>query len=209
MLRAHYRLGQRRPPGESCVCVHPADDPAGFGPALQVVTDHGGMLLDSVTVLLHRLGVAYAAHDDPGVRGASQPGGRPARASNRKRPARRSTTDEAWIHVQLSPSVDSKALAEVERLLPKVLADVQQVAADAAAMIATLNDLAARHRHQHRRPLFGARPRGCRGAAALAGRRKLPAAGLPALPRCKTAWSSATGQADWASCAPAPVPAPG
>ncbi len=26
---------------------------------------------------------------------------------------------EAWIDVQLSPSVDRKALAEVERLLPK------------------------------------------------------------------------------------------
>jgi len=61
MLGAHYRLGQRRPAGDSCVCVYPADDPAGFGPALQVVTDHGGMLMDSVTVLLHRLGVGYDA----------------------------------------------------------------------------------------------------------------------------------------------------
>ena len=39
---------------------------------------------------------------------------------------------EAWIHVQLSPSVDRKTLAEVERLLPRCLADVQRVAADAA-----------------------------------------------------------------------------
>ncbi len=61
MLSAHYRLGQSRPAGESRVAVYPADDPAGFGPALQVVTDHGGMLMDSVTVLLHRLGVGYAA----------------------------------------------------------------------------------------------------------------------------------------------------
>src|ERR1700679_2581642 len=61
MLAAHYRRGRYRPPGESCVQVYPADDPAGFGPALQVVTDHGGMLMDSVTVLLHRLGVTYTA----------------------------------------------------------------------------------------------------------------------------------------------------
>ena len=60
MLRAHYRLGECRPESQSCVCVHPVDDPDGFGPALQVVTDHGSMLLDSVTVLLHRLGVGYA-----------------------------------------------------------------------------------------------------------------------------------------------------
>src|SRR6201999_692785 len=61
MLSAHYRLGLHRPDGESPVAVYPADDPAGVGPALQVVTDHGGMLMDSVTVLLHRLGVGYAA----------------------------------------------------------------------------------------------------------------------------------------------------
>ena len=57
LLSAHYRLGRHRPPGASCVAVYHDDDPAGFGPALQVVTDHGGMLMDSVTVLLHRLGV--------------------------------------------------------------------------------------------------------------------------------------------------------
>ena len=61
MLSAQYRLGQRRPPGESCVCVYPAGDPGEIGPSLQVVTDHGGMLMDSVTVLLHRLGVGYTA----------------------------------------------------------------------------------------------------------------------------------------------------
>lgn len=61
MLGAHYRLGRHRAAGESCVAVYRADDPAGFGPALQVVAEHGGMLMDSVTVLLHRLGIAYAA----------------------------------------------------------------------------------------------------------------------------------------------------
>jgi glutamate dehydrogenase len=142
MLSAHYRLGQCRPAGGSCVYVYPADDPAGFGPALQVVTDHGGMLMDSVTVLLHRLGVGYAAIMNPvfdvhrsltGDLLSVEP--KPAGASQ--------YVGEAWIHVQLLPSVDSKALAEVERLLPKVLADVQQVATDAAALIATLSDLAA------------------------------------------------------------------
>ncbi|MGH3969792.1 MAG: hypothetical protein ACRDTV_17155, partial [Mycobacterium sp.] len=61
LLSAHYRLGRHRPAGESRVAVYPADDPAGFGPALQVVTDHGILLMDSVTVLLHRLGMAYVA----------------------------------------------------------------------------------------------------------------------------------------------------
>src|SRR6202000_1078205 len=61
MLAAHYRLGQHRPPGESCGAVVTADNPTGSGPALQVVTDHGGLLMDSVTILLHRLGVTYNA----------------------------------------------------------------------------------------------------------------------------------------------------
>jgi len=61
MLSEQYRLGQCRAPGESCVCVYSAGDPGEIGPSLQVVTDHGGMLMDSITVLLHRLGVSYTA----------------------------------------------------------------------------------------------------------------------------------------------------
>jgi glutamate dehydrogenase len=142
MLGAHYRLGQCRPAGESCVCVYPADDPAGFGPSLQVVTDHGGMLMDSVTVLLHRLSVAYTAIMTPVfVVHRSTTGD--LISVEPKAPGTSQYEGEAWIYVQLAPSVDGKAVAEVERLLPKVLTDVQQVAKDAAALIGTMNDLAA------------------------------------------------------------------
>src|SRR2546429_5341845 len=70
LLQSHYRLGSHRPAGESRVAVYLPDDSGGFGPALQVVTDDGAMLMDSVTVLLHRLGVAYAGIMNPvfGVR---------------------------------------------------------------------------------------------------------------------------------------------
>src|SRR5260370_963060 len=61
VLGAHYRLGEHRPADESCVAVYPADDPAGFGPALPGVTHHRSLLMDSNTVLLHRLGVFYTA----------------------------------------------------------------------------------------------------------------------------------------------------
>ncbi len=141
MLSAHYRLGQRRPAGESCVCVYPADDPAGFGPSLQVVTDHGGMLLDSVTVLLHRLGVVYTAIMTPVFEVHRSPTG-DLLSVEPKAPSTSQYQGEAWIYVQLVPSVDGKAIAEVERLLPKVLTDVQEVARDAAALIGTMNDLA-------------------------------------------------------------------
>lgn len=78
MLGAHYRLGRHRAAGESCVAVYRADDPAGFGPALQVVAEHGGMLMDSVTVLLRKLGNRLRGDSDPGVRRAPQPHGRAA-----------------------------------------------------------------------------------------------------------------------------------
>lgn len=141
LVAAHYRLGRVRPPGESRVAVYPADDPAGFGPALQVVTEHGGMLMDSVTVLLHRLGVGYTAIMIPVFEVRRSPTGELLHIeakSDSAAPYR----GEAWIHVQLSPSVDSKALVEVEQLLPRVLADVERVAVDASAMINTLAQLA-------------------------------------------------------------------
>jgi glutamate dehydrogenase len=141
MLRAHYRLGEYRPERKSCVCVHAADDPDGFGPALQVVTDHGSMLLDSVTVLLHRLGVAYAGIMTP-VFDVHRSATGALLSIEPKAPGTSQYDGEAWIYVPLSPSVDSKGLAEVERLLPKVLSDVEQVATDAAAMITTLGDMA-------------------------------------------------------------------
>ncbi|MCV7380530.1 NAD-glutamate dehydrogenase [Mycobacterium alsense] len=142
MLRAHYRLGQCRAQSGSCVCVYPADDTDGFGPALQVVTDHGSMLLDSVTVLLHRLGVAYAGIMTP-VFDVRRNAEGDLLSIAPKAPGASQYDGEAWIYVPLSPSVDSRTLAEVERLLPRVLADVKQVATDAAGLISTLRELAA------------------------------------------------------------------
>lgn len=140
LLSAHYRLGRHRPAGESRVAVYQGDDPAGFGPALQVVTDHGGMLTDSVTVLLHRLGVSYVAIMTPTFDVRRDDSGDLLSIG----PVTSDSTglEETWLHVQLSPSVDRSALVEAERLVPGVLADVRRVAADSPAMIATLRDLA-------------------------------------------------------------------
>ncbi|BBY25419.1 NAD-glutamate dehydrogenase [Mycobacterium stomatepiae] len=142
LLSAHYRLGQHRAPGASCVAVYPPGNPAGFGPALQVVTDHGGMLMDSVTVLLHRLGVSYSALMTPVFDVQRNPSGE-LLSIEPKAPGTPQYVGEAWIHIQFVPPVDTKALAEVERVLPKVLSDVQLVAADAASIIGALSNLAA------------------------------------------------------------------
>ncbi|WP_428341420.1 NAD-glutamate dehydrogenase [Mycobacterium sp.] len=140
LLKSHYRLGSHRPAGESLVAVYPPDHPGGFGPALQVVTDDGAMLMDSVTVLLHRLGVSYAAIMNPVFRVRRDDAGDLLTVGPKESGG--DGVDETWLHVQLSPSVDRNALHEAERLLPGVLADLRTVAADSTAMIAVLDNLA-------------------------------------------------------------------
>ncbi len=141
LLTAAYSLGAHRPAGATRVAVYRADQPGGFGPALQIVTDHGEMLMDSVTVLLHRLGVAYVSIMNPRFLVRRGQAGELLDIA----PAAEGSDDEAaetWIHIQLSPSVERHALAEAQRLLPDVLADSRQVALDSAAMNATLTGLA-------------------------------------------------------------------
>ncbi|HET9875118.1 MAG TPA: NAD-glutamate dehydrogenase, partial [Mycobacterium sp.] len=147
LLAAHCRLAQHRPAGDTRVAVYAADDPGGFGPALQVVTEHGGMLMDSIAVLLHRLGVAYLGIMTPVFTVRRGPAGelRSVELRNgdgRTADERSQVVAETWVHVQLSPSVNRSVLAEVERLLPDVMADVRQVATDSAAMVASLKALA-------------------------------------------------------------------
>ncbi|MBI3228031.1 MAG: NAD-glutamate dehydrogenase [Mycolicibacterium cosmeticum] len=147
LLAAHTQLGQRRAPGQTLVAVYPADAPGastgGFGPALQVVTDHSPMLMDSVTVLLHRLGVNYVSIMNPVLRVRRGPGGElldVAPATGPGAPA--AGIDETWIHVRLAPTADPAAVNEAAALLPSVLADARQIATDSAALNATLVGLA-------------------------------------------------------------------
>ncbi|KDF01464.1 NAD-glutamate dehydrogenase [Mycolicibacterium aromaticivorans JS19b1 = JCM 16368] len=146
LIAAQERLARDRSVGETLVAVYPGDDPGGFGPALQLVTDQAAMLLDSVTVLLHRLGVSYVALMNPVFRVRRSATGelldvRPASIDEPAGPES-DGIDESWIHVQLSPSVNRKALAEAERMLPMAVADARQVALDSTALSAALHDLA-------------------------------------------------------------------
>ncbi len=142
LLAAHTEVGRRRAPGETLVAVYPADDPGGFGPAIQVVTDYSAMLMDSVTVLLHRLGVAYAWVMNPVLRARRGPDGELLELAPASDPDAPDGADEMWIHVRLSSTADPAAVNEVAGLLPSVLADARQVAADSAALNATLIGLA-------------------------------------------------------------------
>ena len=139
---------------------------------MQIVTDYAPMLMDSVTVLLHRLGVAYKAIMNPVLRVRRSPTGemldiQPALEADNSQEG----VDEAWIHVQLSGSVDPKVLAEAERLLPSVLADARQVALDSRVLTGTLLGLANELDTDPEGRFPGSGPQGRRGAAALARRR--------------------------------------
>jgi glutamate dehydrogenase len=145
LIAAHRGLAQRRLVGETLVAVVAADDAGGFGPALQIVTDQATTLMDSVTVLLHRLGVAYVALMQPRLHVRRDSEGallEVSAAGDGPGDSEPGVVDESWIHVQLAPSVNGKALTEVVRLLPMVIADARQVAQDSAALSAALQRLA-------------------------------------------------------------------
>jgi glutamate dehydrogenase len=142
LVSAHHRLGRRRPFGDTRVEVYGGDDPAGFGPALQIVTDYTPMVMDSVTVLLHRFGVSYTAIMNPIFRVRRDPTGELLDIAPRADGASHDGVDESWIHVQLGQAADSKAITEVAQLLPGVLADARQVALDSSSMTATMRGLA-------------------------------------------------------------------
>lgn len=141
LVEAHRRLARLRSTGESRVALYPADDPAGFGPALQIVTDHTALVIDSVTVLLHRLGVAYSSIMTPVFQVRR---GRDGELLDVAVAPGDGADTEAWIHVQLSRSADHRAVAEAAELLPGVLADSRQVALDDTALTAALGDLVTR-----------------------------------------------------------------
>ncbi|GAA1684518.1 NAD-specific glutamate dehydrogenase [Mycolicibacterium murale] len=137
LLAAHVALARRRTPGQVAVAVHVGDED--FAPALQVVADHGGMQMDSVTLLLHRLGVAYTAIMNPvfGVRRDATGELEDVVPGTGDAPA------ETWIHIQLAESVNRAALDQAVEALPRVLTDARQVSLDSVAMGSALLSLAA------------------------------------------------------------------
>ncbi|RWA16155.1 NAD-glutamate dehydrogenase [Mycolicibacterium brumae] len=141
LLAAQLKLGQRRRTGQTVVAVQRGKGgKGGDGPALQVITDAGPMVLDSLTVLLHRLGVAYTATMNPTMRVRRGPDGELLELN----PVETATIgDEVWIHVQLAPTVSRQALAEAGEKIPGVLADAYQVGLDTEAMQKAMLGLSA------------------------------------------------------------------
>jgi len=156
LVAAQRELARRRRISETLVEVIPAEHPGGFGPALQIVTDQADMLMDSVTVLLHRVGVGYVGLMHPVMRVRRDADGTllDVRPGDDSEPSDAEPSDaepsspgsvvlnESWIHIQLPRSVDRPGLAEAVRLLPMVVSDARQVAQDSAALAVALEALA-------------------------------------------------------------------
>lgn len=140
VIAAQERLAHRRQPAETLVEVYGADDAQGFGPALQIVTDQAGMVMDSITVLLHRLGVAYVSLMHPTLKVRRDADGTLRDVSTDTGDA--GAVEENWVHIQLSKSVNRRALDEAVDLLPKVVADARQIAQDAPELASALRGLA-------------------------------------------------------------------
>jgi glutamate dehydrogenase len=141
-MAAHQRLAHRRRPGETLVAVYPDGDPDGVGPALQIVTDEATTLLDSVTVLLHRLGLGFSTLTHPVLAVRRDAAGVLLEAAVVQGPPPPGTIAESWIHLALVAPVNRHALDEAERMLPLVVADARQVADDSSALTARLRELA-------------------------------------------------------------------
>ena len=114
LIAAHRALAGHRQPGDTLVEVYGATEPGGFGPALQIVTDQADTLMDSVTVLLHRLGVAYVSLMHPVLQVRRDADGALLDVTTE---TSADAIAESWIHVQLAESVDQRALAEAVRLV--------------------------------------------------------------------------------------------
>jgi len=140
LILAQERLARRRHPGQTLVEVYRPGEAGGFGPALQVVTDRADMLMDSITVLLHRLGVGYVGVMHPVVGALRDADGTLVDAV--AEPIDGSAVPESWIHIQLAEPVDYRAVGEAARLLPMVVDDARLVAEDSATLAATLQGLA-------------------------------------------------------------------
>jgi glutamate dehydrogenase len=141
LLGAHRLLGHHRKVGDTNIAAYAEGDPSGFGPALQLTADDAPMLLESLTVLLSRLDLAYVGIMSPVFRVRRAGDGELMDIGTGDGPGH-GGIDEAWIHVQLAPGVDAEKLNEAARLVPAVVADAHRVAQDTEAMKDALLTLA-------------------------------------------------------------------
>ncbi|MFB8281053.1 NAD-glutamate dehydrogenase [Nocardia colli] len=148
ILRHHLALAATRAPRTATVRVYRPGADTMLGVAIQIVNDDMPMLVDSVTAAMRRLGATVTdvvhpildvARDESGRLRAIEP---PRSAGPPHLVVGTTFAAESWMHVQLTDDVSAAILDQAERILPRLLADLRQVADDTVAMGDTLVGLA-------------------------------------------------------------------
>ncbi|MET8424518.1 NAD-glutamate dehydrogenase [Nocardia sp. NPDC004860] len=135
IFRCHLDLGIQRTPGTANVRVYHADDEAGLGVAIQLVTDDMPLLVESVTSSLSRIGVSVSEVVHPIFEVTRDAAGHLKTAVPHEVDANGTTgLPESWMHVQLHPATSRAQLEQIETALPDVLTDVRRVIEDTEAM---------------------------------------------------------------------------
>ncbi|GAB0104638.1 NAD-glutamate dehydrogenase [Nocardia sp. JMUB6875] len=135
IFRCHVDLAIQRVPGTANVRVYQADDEAGLGVAVQLVTDDMPLLVESVTSSLSRLGVSVSEIVHPIFEVTRDAEGTLQTAVPHEVDGNGSTAlRESWMHIQLHPATSRAQLEQIETSLPDVLTDVRRVIEDTEAM---------------------------------------------------------------------------
>ncbi|HNK04300.1 MAG TPA: NAD-glutamate dehydrogenase [Accumulibacter sp.] len=130
----HFRLGEERQPGEARVMLYTPDfDRHGWHSphtVLDVVTDDVPFLVDSITMVVYRHGLAIHRLLHPLLGALRSDGGRLQRTRPR---GSEGTQAESWIHLEID-RVGADALPALREEIVAVLADVRSAVDDGAAM---------------------------------------------------------------------------
>ncbi|MCP5228422.1 MAG: NAD-glutamate dehydrogenase [Candidatus Accumulibacter sp.] len=130
----HFRLGDRRPPGNAAVALYTPDfDRHGWHSphtVIDVVTDDMPFLVDSLTMVVYRHGLAihHLLHPLLATERNSE--------GNLQRTLPRGTAGsqpESWIHLEIDRVGDAELLAQLRREIDGVLADVRAAVEDVTA----------------------------------------------------------------------------
>ena len=140
----HYRVGEQRSPRQPVLALYTPDfDRHGWHSphtVIDVVTDDMPFLVDSITMVVHRHGLAIHRLLHPLLGAERGPDGRLQRITPH---GGQGSPTESWIHLEIDRMGDSAEVAGLQREITDVLADVRSAVEDGAAIQRNMRAAAA------------------------------------------------------------------
>ncbi|HCV13059.1 MAG TPA: NAD-glutamate dehydrogenase [Candidatus Accumulibacter sp.] len=140
----HYRLGEQRLQRQPVLALYTPDfDRHGWHSphtVIDVVTDDMPFLVDSITMLVYRRGLAIHRLLHPLLGAEREPDGRLQRVTPH---GGQGSQTESWIHLEIDRIGDSTEVADLQREIAGVLADVRSAVEDGAAIQQNMRAAAA------------------------------------------------------------------